>query len=49
VSNARVPGATAARVGFTEDEQTRLITPNDDYLAKNESQLKEWWDKVFRA
>jgi putative spermidine/putrescine transport system substrate-binding protein len=49
VSNARVPDAIAARVGFTTDEQTRLITPNYDYLAKNDSQLKEWWDKVFKA
>lgn len=49
VSNAKVPDAIAKRVGFTKDEQARLITPNYDYLAKNDSQLKEWWDKVFKA
>jgi putative spermidine/putrescine transport system substrate-binding protein len=49
VSNAKVPDAVAKRVGFTKDEQSRLITPNYDYLAKNDSQLKEWWDKIFKA
>jgi len=49
VSNAKVPEAIAKRVGFTKEEQARLITPNYDYLAKTDSQLKEWWDKVFKA
>jgi putative spermidine/putrescine transport system substrate-binding protein len=49
VSNAKVPDAIAKRVGFTKDEQTRLLTPNYDYIAKNDSQLKEWWDKIFKA
>jgi len=49
VSNAAVPEAVAKRVGFTKDEQARLVTPNYDYLAKVDSQLKEWWDKVFKA
>jgi putative spermidine/putrescine transport system substrate-binding protein len=49
VSNAKVPDAVAKRVGFTKDEQTRLLTPNYDYIAKNDSQLKEWWDKIFKA
>ena len=49
VSNAKVPEAIAKRVGFSKEEQARLITPNYDYLAKTDSQLKEWWDKVFKA
>src|SRR5262245_48121234 len=49
VTNAKVPDPIAKRVGFTTEEQARLITPNYDYLAKNDGQLKEWWDKVFKA
>jgi putative spermidine/putrescine transport system substrate-binding protein len=49
VSNVKVPEAIGKRVGFTREEQSRLITPNYDYIAKNDSQLKEWWDKVFKA
>jgi putative spermidine/putrescine transport system substrate-binding protein len=49
VSNAKVPDAVAKRIGFTKEEQARLVSPNYDYLAKNDSQLKEWWDKIFKA
>jgi len=49
VSNAKVPDAVAKRIGFTKEEQARLLSPNYDYLAKNDSQLKEWWDKIFKA
>lgn len=49
VSNAKVPDAVAKRIGFTKDEQARLLAPNYDYIAKNDSQLKEWWDKIFKA
>jgi len=34
---------------LTPDEQARLLAPNYDYIAKNDSQLKEWWDKIFKA
>ena len=49
VSNAKVPDAVAKRIGFTNEEQARLLAPNYDYIAKNDSQLKEWWDKIFKA
>ena len=48
-TNAKVPDAVAKRVGFTKEEQARLVSPNYDYLAKNDSQLKEWWVKIFKA
>jgi putative spermidine/putrescine transport system substrate-binding protein len=49
VDNAKPPEAIGKRVGFTKEEQARLITPNYDYIAKVDAQFKEWWDKIFKA
>lgn len=49
VDNARPPEAIAKRVGFSKEEQAKLITPNYEYIAKVDAQFKEWWDKVFKA
>jgi putative spermidine/putrescine transport system substrate-binding protein len=52
--NPTVTGATVApdlqkRIGFTPEEQARLIDLDYGYIAKNDAALKEWWDKVFKA
>jgi putative spermidine/putrescine transport system substrate-binding protein len=52
--NPTVTGATVApdlqqRIGFTPEEQKRLIDLDYGYIAKNDSAMKEWWDKVFKA
>jgi putative spermidine/putrescine transport system substrate-binding protein len=52
--NPTVTGATVApdlqqRIGFTPEEQSRLVDLDYGYLAKNDAALKEWWDKVFKA
>ena len=49
VKNAKVPEATQKRIGFTADEQQRLKDLDYAYIAKNDSALKEWWDKVFKG
>jgi putative spermidine/putrescine transport system substrate-binding protein len=49
VTNAKVPEATQKRIGFTAEEQKRLKDLDYGYIAKNDSALKEWWDKVFKA
>jgi putative spermidine/putrescine transport system substrate-binding protein len=49
VDNAKPPEAVAKRVGFSKEEQAKLITPSYEYIAKVDSQFKEWWDKVFKA
>jgi putative spermidine/putrescine transport system substrate-binding protein len=49
VSNAKVPEATQKRIGFTAQEQERLKDLDYGYIAKNDSALKEWWDKVFKS
>jgi putative spermidine/putrescine transport system substrate-binding protein len=52
--NPTVTGATVApdlqkRIGFTKEEESRLVDLDYGYLAKNDSAMKEWWDKVFKA
>ena len=37
------------RIGFTKDEESRLVDLDYAYLAKNDAAMKEWWDKVFKA
>ena len=52
--NGTVTGLNVApdlqkRIGFTPEEEKRLIDLDYAYLAKNDSALKEWWDKVFKG
>jgi putative spermidine/putrescine transport system substrate-binding protein len=49
VGNATPPAAVTERIGFSESEREHLISPNAEYIVKNDAQLKEWWDKVFKA
>jgi putative spermidine/putrescine transport system substrate-binding protein len=49
VTNAVVAPDLQKRIGFTPEEQSRLIDLDYGYIAKNDSALKEWWDKVFKA
>jgi putative spermidine/putrescine transport system substrate-binding protein len=49
VDNAHVPADLLNRIGFTLEEQKRLKDLNYGFLARNDSAMKEWWDKVFKA
>jgi putative spermidine/putrescine transport system substrate-binding protein len=49
VDNVNPSSAMAKRIGFTPEEMKRLLVQDHEYLAKNDSQLKEWWDKVFKG
>jgi putative spermidine/putrescine transport system substrate-binding protein len=49
VTNATVAPDLQKRIGFTEEEQKRLVDLDYGYIAKNDQALKEWWDKVFKA
>jgi len=42
------PASFAQRIGFTAAEQKTMMVQDYEYLAKNDSQLKEWWDKEFQ-
>src|SRR3954468_9049600 len=49
VTNATVAPDLQQRIGFTAEEQKRLVDLDYGYIAKNDSALKEWWDKAFKA
>src|ERR1051325_6313828 len=49
VTNAVVAPDLQKRIGFTAEEQSRLVDLDYGYLAKNDAAMKEWWDKVFKA
>jgi putative spermidine/putrescine transport system substrate-binding protein len=49
VTNANVPPEVQKRIGFTEQEQKRLVDLDYGYMAKNDSAFKEWWDKSFKG
>ena len=49
VTNAVVAPDLMKRIGFTEDENKKMKDLNYEFLAKNDSAMKEWWDKVFKA
>lgn len=49
VTNATVAPDLKQRIGFTKEEESRLVDLDYGYLAKNDAALKEWWDKVFKA
>ena len=49
VTNATVAPELQARIGFTPEEQKRLVDLDYAYLAKENAAMKDWWDKVFKA
>jgi putative spermidine/putrescine transport system substrate-binding protein len=49
VNNATVAPDLQKRIGFTKEEESRLVDLDYDYLNKADAGLKEWWDKVFKA
>jgi len=49
VSNATVAPDLQKRIGFTPEEQARLVDLDYGYIAKNDAAMKEWWDKEFKA
>lgn len=49
VSNAPLPDDLRKRIGFTDEEQKRMVNPDFDYITKIDPEIKEWWDKVFKA
>lgn len=49
VTNAHVPPEIQKRIGFTPEEQKRLVDLDYGYLAKNDVAFQEWWNKVFKG
>ncbi len=49
IDNLKPSGEMAQRIGFSTAEEKTMMVQDYDYLAKNDSQLKEWWDKEFKS
>ncbi|HEV2673163.1 MAG TPA: extracellular solute-binding protein [Aliidongia sp.] len=47
VNNVDIPADLKARIDFPAD--VTYINQDQDYLAKNDGALKDWWDKEFKA
>jgi putative spermidine/putrescine transport system substrate-binding protein len=49
VDNVTLEPALAARVMFEPEVQSAFILQDQDYLAKADAGLQEWWNKVFKG
>jgi putative spermidine/putrescine transport system substrate-binding protein len=49
VEDASVDSDLMKNIGFTEAQQARFNPPDFDYMAKNTSQLLDFWNKEFKA
>jgi putative spermidine/putrescine transport system substrate-binding protein len=49
VTNAKVADDLQKRIGFTPEEQKRLVDLDYGYMAKNDSAFLDWWNKSFKA
>jgi putative spermidine/putrescine transport system substrate-binding protein len=49
IDNLKATGEMAQRIGFSPAEEKTMMVQDYEYLAKNDSQLKEWWDKEFKS
>ncbi|WP_421996105.1 ABC transporter substrate-binding protein [Reyranella sp.] len=49
VTNAKVPADVQKRIGFTPEEQKRLVDLDYAYMAKNDVAFQDWWNKSFKG
>ena len=49
VQNAPLPDALQPVLTFTEEEQANFQLPNYDYIAENNADFREWWQREFLA
>jgi len=49
VTNAKVADDLQKRIGFTPDEQKRLVDLDYGYMAKNDVAFQDWWNKSFKG
>jgi putative spermidine/putrescine transport system substrate-binding protein len=49
VNDAKVAPELRKRIGFTPEEEKLLVNPDLDFLAKRMAELKDFWDKEFKA
>lgn len=49
VTNAVVAPDLNKRIGFTPEEEKKLVDLDYDYMNQNDVALKEWWDKELKG
>jgi len=49
VTNAKVPEDVQKRIGFSAEEQKRLVDLDYAYMAKNDVAFQDWWNKSFKG
>jgi putative spermidine/putrescine transport system substrate-binding protein len=49
VRNAKIAPELKARIGFTPEEEKLLVNPDLAFLSKHMAELKDFWDKEFKA
>jgi len=49
VTNANVPADVKKRIGFTPEEEKRLVDLDYAYMGKNDTAFQEWWNKSFKG
>ena len=49
VRTAKVAPDLRSRIGFTPEEEKLIVNPDLDFLAKRMAELKDFWDKEFKA
>lgn len=49
VRTAKVPDDLRQRIGFTSAEAELLVNPDLEFLGKRNADLKDFWDKQFKA
>ena len=49
VTNAKVADDLQKRIGFTPEEQKRLVDLDYGYMGKNDVDFQDWWNKSFKG
>lgn len=49
VTNAPIDGELKERIGFTEEEAANMKDMDYEFLLDNDVELKNWWDREFKA
>ena len=49
VSNATLPGALQAQIGFTPEQQAKFRTPDYEYQARENPKILDFWIKEFKV
>lgn len=47
--SAKLPSDLKARIGFTPEEEKLLVNPDLEFLSRRMAELKDFWDKEFKA